>query len=97
MISDDLTPFFSTNDFAEPCTIGAVAGYGIFSAEYQAAAAVAGDLALGMQQPQLLVRASEFPAVAKGTAVVVRGVNYVVYGPPEPDGTGLVVLVLRRV
>lgn len=94
MITDDLSPFFSTNDFAEACTIGAVAGYGIFSNEHQAAAA--GDLAVGMQAPQLLVRASEFPAVAKGTTVVVRSVNYVVYGPPEPDGTGLVVLNLKR-
>lgn len=94
MIAADLAPFFSSNDFAETCTIGGVPGYGIFSNEHQAVSA--GELPGGMQSPQLLVRASEFPAVARGAAVVVRGVNYVVYGPPEPDGTGLVVLVLKR-
>lgn len=94
MISEDLSPFFAPNDFTESCTIGAVAGYGIFSDEHQAISA--GDIALGMQQPQLLVRASEFPAVAQGMAVVVRSVNYTVYGPPEPDGTGLVVLNLKQ-
>lgn len=95
MITDDLSPFFVSNDFAEACTVGGVAGYGIFGNEHQGASA-SGDLVLGAQAPQLLVRASEFPAAAKGSAVVVRGVSYVVYGPPEPDGTGLVVLNLKR-
>lgn len=94
MITDDLAPFFGSNDFAEPCIIGGVSGYAIFSNEHVSLSA--GDLPAGSQQPQLLVRASEFPAVAKGTAVTVRSVNYVVYGPPEPDGTGLVVLNLKR-
>lgn len=94
MISDDLAPFFSTNDFAEACTVGVVSGTGIFNTEYLAAQA--GDLGQGSADASLLVSAAAFPAAAKGQSVIVRGTSYVVYGPPEPDGTGLLVLRLKR-
>lgn len=94
MLTDDLTPFFSANDFAEACTIGGVVGEGIFNTEYLAAQA--GDLGQGSADASLLISDAAFPAAARGQAVSVRSTNYVVYGPPEPDGTGLVVLRLKR-
>lgn len=94
MIADDLSPFFSTNDFAEACVVGGVSGMGIFTAEYLAVQA--GDLGQGSTDASLLVSAVAFPAAAGGQAVTVRSTNYRVYGPPEPDGTGLVLLRLKR-
>lgn len=94
MITDDLSVFFSTDDFAEACSVGGVQGTGIFNTEYLAAQA--GDVPQASVDASLLVRASEFPSAARGQAVVVRGVSYAVYGPPEPDGTGLVLLRLKR-
>lgn len=95
MIADDLTPFFATADFAESCTIGGVTGVGIFANDY-VAVDVGSPVAMASTEPALTIRASDFPAVARGTAVVVRGVNYTVYGPPEPDGAGVVLLRLRK-
>lgn len=94
MLGDDLTPFFSTNDFAESVTIGGVGGVGIFNNEFLGVET--GAISAGSAEPTLTVRAADFPSVARGTSVLVRATNYLVYGPPEPDGTGVVLLRLRK-
>lgn len=95
MITDDLGPFFGLAEFAEPCTINARSGVGIFSTPYLAAQ-LDPLTAVESADAILLVRAADFPALALGQSVSVRSVSYVIYGPPEPDGTGLTSLRLRR-
>lgn len=72
-------------------TIGGVAVAAIFEAAYASAL----DFSAG-GQPVLHCAASAVPSVATGTAVVVNAVNYTV-AEVQPDGTGLVVLVLEKV
>lgn len=83
--TEDLTVYFSEADFADACTVGGVAAQGIFDS--------ATELMLGealVLAPSLLLPATV--AAADGTAVVVRGVSYVVRQVLDqpPDG------VLRR-
>lgn len=87
---EDLSLYFSDDDFAEAVTVGGVAASGIFSTST--------ELMLGealVQAPTLLLPATV--AAADGVAVVVRAVNYVVRQvlAQPPDGA-LHLLVLAE-
>lgn len=72
-------------------TVGGVGVGGIFDAAY----ASAFDLSVGVK-PAIHCAHASVPGVAEGTAVTVNDVNYTV-ADVQPDGTGLVLLVLEKV
>lgn len=91
-MTEDLSAFFADADFAETVTVGAVSLLAIFDVESQV---VLGELLT--LAPTLLLPASAAPAVADGTACVVRSVNYTVRQVlKEPPDGALVRLVLAR-
>lgn len=75
-------------DFGVAVTVGGVACRGIFDASYQDSFGIAGSA------PRLTVSAADLPAVAQGQAVSLPAGAYVVRAI-EPDGTGLLVLILE--
>jgi len=88
---EDRAAFFT--DFAVAVTVGGVSGVGIFDKQYASF-----DLANG-NRPALTVMSSAFPSVIEGSAVTVTGetATYTVAGSPQPDGTGMTVLMLEKV
>ena len=52
------------------------------------------DLGMEGARPRLLCPHAKVPAVRRGDAFVINGVRYLVV-TPEPDGTGMVNLVLE--
>ncbi len=50
---------------------------------------------VGGSNPSLLCISSEASAVVNGSALTVNGVNYIVSGAPQPDGTGMTRIELR--
>jgi hypothetical protein len=86
----NFAPAAFLSDFATAITVGGVSGKGIFDEAYAEAFGVA---SVG---PQLTVRAADFPAAAAGQAVTVGARTFKIAAPPEPDGTGVVVLRLHK-
>jgi len=89
--AEDLTPFFSTADFASAATLNGAAVNGIFDKDY----AEALDNDVQGSSPVFLCAAASVPSVAHGQSLVVASVTYKVRGV-EPDGTGVVLLRLER-
>jgi hypothetical protein len=86
---EDLGEFFQLDDFAERVTVAGVE----FSAVFDAAHVVGLDVA-GVR-PMLTCRESDVVGVAVGAAATVRGLAYTVR-EIQPDGTGVVGLMLER-
>lgn len=94
MFTEDLTAFFDTvNGFAETVTYnGSSELAGIFDNAY-----VKVDLGTGVESrhPAVVMRAADVPDVAHGDTIVRDGTTYHVIGV-EPDGAGVVVLLLEK-
>lgn len=91
--TEDLTVFFNTDDFAVVVTkVDETTFDAIFdNAEYQVQD---GDQVVSMRQPELLCRESDVSSLSQGDTLTVNGTNYTL-AKPEPDGTGIIRLVLR--
>jgi hypothetical protein len=88
--TEDLSPFFSTSDFAVTATLAGVTVTGIFDASYyEALSDVQG------RQPVFSLPTSSAPSAAHGQALVIGARTYKVRGV-EPDGTGITVLRLEE-
>lgn len=89
--AEDRSQFFT--DFAVTVIVGGVSGMGIFDKDYQSYDITAGN------RPALVVVTEDFPAVAESSAVSITGetATYTVAGAPQPDGTGITVLMLDQV
>jgi hypothetical protein len=88
--TEDLAEFLSTDDFAVAATYnGATTVNGIFDNDY------INDSAMESSRPRFVCKQSDVPAVAHGDTLVVSAVTYHV-ASVEPDGTGLVTLVLEK-
>jgi len=89
--TEDRSAFFT--DFAVQVIIGGYSGLGIFDKNYGDF-----DIASG-NRPALTIVSEDFPAVAEGSAVSITGetATYTVAGSPQPDGTGMTVLMLEKV
>jgi hypothetical protein len=74
----------------ESVTVAGVLGRAVFDEPYAEAFGVASA------GPRLTVRAADFPAAAVGQSVIVRAQTFKIAAPPEPDGTGVVVLRLHK-
>jgi hypothetical protein len=54
-----------------------------------------GSAGIGSSQPMALAIEADVPAAAQGDTLVINGTTYTVTEPPQPDGVGLVMLMLR--
>jgi hypothetical protein len=87
---EDLSPFFSTDDFAVSATLNGVAVTGIFDAGYlEAFGEVEG------RQPAFTLPTASASAAAHGQSLVIGVTTYKVRGV-EPDGTGVTLLRLEK-
>lgn len=89
-LSEDLSVFFSTSDFAVAATLQGVAVDGILDETYLEPL---GNLVEG-RSPVFTCAAADVPAVAHGQTLVVGARTFKVRGV-EPDGTGIVRLRLE--
>ena len=84
-INDD-TPGYVSADIVGIGEVG-----GIFGDDYsEFNGMVAGS------KPTLLCISSEITTVVNGTTLIINGVNYTVAGAPQPDGTGMTLLLLSQ-
>jgi hypothetical protein len=94
---EDTSVFFSTAEFADTATLNGVGVTGIFDNGYEHGGA--GLSGMSSSQPAFTLPASSVPAGLVGKAfVVLTGIgvgNYQVV-ESQPDGTGMVVLLLER-
>lgn len=93
MSLSDLTPFFNTAEFAIPA---------VWSVQPSAPVNVIFDngfsdpLGISASQPIATAIAAHMPNVARGQTLQINGVNYAI-DDVQPDGTGLLVLPLKKV
>ena len=85
---EDLAPFF--NEFAESATWQTVQIKVIYDNAYLQSFEMAGT------EPIAWAKQAEMPGVKKGQNIVIRGINYLICQPPEPDGNGLIKLLLQK-
>lgn len=87
---EDLSGFFSTDDFAVAAVVNGSPVKGIFDNAYlEQLGPTPGT------QPQFVCAADSVPGVAFGATAVIESVTYKVIAA-EPDGTGLMLLRLER-
>lgn len=91
--TEDLTAFFSTDEFASDATLGGVAVRGIFDKAYQLADV--GGAGMTSTQPVFTLPSSSVPASVTGLPLVIGGATYTVV-LSEPDGTGVTQLLLEK-
>lgn len=89
-IAVETEEFFNTDEFAVEATIGTTAVKGIFDNAYAGAL----EYAAGTK-PVFLCNSADLPAITLGTTTLAIGAaTYTIVGR-EPDGHGLVSLVLE--
>lgn len=90
-MTEDLTPFFQTSEFATAATwsVGPATVNGIFDREYVRQLEV-----LDAARPAFTCPEAAVPTVAQGQTLTIDAVVYTITAV-EPDGTGLVVLFLE--
>jgi len=97
--AEDLTPFF------DPAGLGVAASYtpaggaaktinGVFEDEY--VEINSGDVGVEGSGPKFICAAADVSGVKQGDALVINSVSYTV-SEVQPDGAGVVELVLRKV
>lgn len=89
MFTEDISAFFSTDEFAVMATIGASTVRVIFDAAY------ADPLGMSGSSPVALAISSDVSTVAQGESIAIAGVGYTVVSI-EPDGTGVTRLRLQE-
>jgi hypothetical protein len=77
-------------DFAVVATWQGASVSVIFDNEYIDNLGIAGT------NPSALAKATDMPNVKSGQAISINSVNYIISQPPQPDGTGMVRLELRK-
>lgn len=77
-----------TPNGGDPVTVN-----GIFDNEYEEVGF--GDVGLESSSPAFTCRESDVTGVAQGDALVINSVNYLIRNP-QPDATGMVVLILEK-
>jgi Phage Head-Tail Attachment len=87
---EDLSPFFSEEDFAVAATLNGAAVTGIFDAPY---IEPIGNYVAGTA-PMFTLPTTSASAAAQGQTLVIGATTYKVAGV-EPDGTGITTLRLE--
>jgi len=91
-MTEDLTAFLSTSEFAVDVVIGATTYQGILDKDF--IAVTAGEASVESVGPAVHMRDVDVSGVAHGTSITVGGTAYTVRGI-EPDGTGMTTLILE--
>lgn len=91
--TEDLSPFFSDDEFAVDVVLNSVPVKAIFDNAY--ARGDVGSLGMASTQPALTLASSDVPSSPRGKTCVVGSVTYKV-AEHEPDGTGVSVLLLEK-
>lgn len=91
MSIDDLTPFFNTAEFAVSAT---------WSESSKPVDVIFDDsfsdpLGISSSVPTATANAAHMPNVARGQTLVIKGVTYKI-DDIQPDGTGLIDLILKK-
>lgn len=91
---EDLSPFFSTDDFGTAATFTHIGGSpvsvaGIFDASFEDPLGIEGRF------PRFVCPVSAVPSVGHGDSLVIGSVSYKVVGV-KPDGTGIMLLTLQE-
>ena len=97
--AEDLTPFF------DPAGLGVAASFipaggsaktvnGVFEDEY--VDIDSGGVGIDGSGPKFICAAADVPGVKQGDALIVNAVSYTV-ADVQPDGSGIVELILRKV
>lgn len=92
MMAEDLSTFFSTDEFADDATIGWDAVRGIFDNAY--ALGGVGPSGMASTQPVFILATALVPPNAVGTELLHNSIAYTI-AAHEPDGTGLSTLMLE--
>lgn len=87
--SEDLSEFFATDFNGEDVTVTGIGTVrGMFDAEFAASQEIEGGA------PVFICREADVSSAEHGTTLVRSGTTYAVVGM-QPDGTGLVALILE--
>ena len=54
-----------------------------------------GAVSTYIEKPQVKVKSSDVPTISKDDTFEIRSVVYKVAGPPQPDGTGISLVILK--
>lgn len=93
LITDDLTPFFGVDEFAQTATVAGVP----VPVMFDEASEVFGADGVVTREPTVVLKTSDAPSARPGDAVVVASVSYVVrQALLEPLDGKLLRLVLAR-
>ena len=96
--TEDLAPYFNDEDFAEVATWTPTGGSPtsvnvIFDDEY--VEIDSGQVGISGSRPMALCPVSAVPAIAEDEPFDIGGVNYKV-AESKPDGTGLMIIILKK-
>lgn len=94
MFTEDLAAFFDPAVFGTPAIYGAATIAGIFDRGF-AAASVGAYAGVEGARITYQCREADVPGIARGSVLTIAGDNYKAKAI-EPDGTGVVVVVLER-
>ena len=86
---EDLSEFFDTDEHASAATYSGSTIKGIFKDEYVMVRGVESSV------PVYVCAESDVPSVSNSSQIIINGVTYSVI-EPQPDGTGLIRLVLNE-
>jgi len=90
---EDLSPFFSTAEFAVSATLGGVTVSVLFNNGYSAGSVGASGMA--STAPTIMLPTAQVPASVVGLPVVLESVAYLV-AEHQPDTNGISSLLLER-
>ena len=91
-MTEDMSAFFKTTEFADTATLGGVGITGIFDRAYEAAAV--GFSGAASTVPMFTLPSSSVPSNVVGMVFVHKSVSYRV-AETHPDGTGITALWLE--
>lgn len=101
---DDIDVFLDTDDFAEDSIYAERNEYGMVQAtasvpvifDSPGSIVTIGRVTMPIVKPQIRLRTSIVPNASKNDTFTVGGIEYKVAQPPQPDGTGMSVIVLAE-
>lgn len=92
-LTNDLSEFLDSNEFAVNITFGSNTIIGIFDDAFEAVEQ--DENSVENTQPQVIVRDTDITGLVHGDIFTINSIRYNVIGI-QPDGTGLTIVVLSQ-
>jgi hypothetical protein len=92
-LETDLDVFLNASEFATDITYKSATITGIFDNAYVVSALDTDDVET--LQPQVYVKSGDVVGIVQGDTMTINGITYKVISP-QPDGTGLTLVILSR-